>query len=57
MPFGSALFKFRYLFQFKGYLSLLYISLNSQKKEISELMSYMKILKEVTKRRGQELEN
>ena len=33
------------------------ISLNSQQKELSEFMSYMKICKEVTKRRCQELEN
>ena len=39
------------------YTKVYYISLNSQKKELSELMSYMKILREVTKRGGQQLEN
>ena len=34
-----------------------YISLNSQRKELSEPVSYMKIRKEVTKQGGQELEN
>ena len=34
-----------------------FISLNSQKKELCESMSYMKIRKEVTKQAGQELEN
>ena len=34
------------------YTKVYYISLNSQKKELSELMSYMKIHKEVTKRGG-----
>ena len=34
-----------------------YISLNSQKKELFEYMSYMKICKEVTKQAGQEMEN
>ena len=39
------------------YTKVYYISLNSQKKGLSVLMSYMKIRKEVTKRGGQELEN
>ena len=39
------------------YTKVYYIPLNSQKKELSERMSYMKIRKEVTKRGGQELEN
>ena len=34
------------------YTKVYYISLNSQKKELSELMSYMKIHKEVKKRGG-----
>ena len=34
-----------------------YISMNSQRKELSEPMSYMKIPKEITKQGGQELEN
>ena len=33
------------------------MSLNSQKKELSEPMSYMKIRKKVTKQEGQEMEN
>ena len=39
------------------YIKVYYVSLNSKKKELPELMSYMKILKEVTKRGGQELKN
>ena len=39
------------------YTKVYYISLDIQKKELSELMSYMNICKEITKRGGQELDN
>ena len=39
------------------YTKVYYISLNRQKKELSEHMSYMKIRKDVIERGGQELEN
>ena len=39
------------------YTKVYYISLNRQKKELSENMSYMKICKDVIERGGQELEN
>ena len=38
------------------YTKFYYISLNSQKKELSELMTYMKIRKEVPQWGGQEME-
>ena len=55
-PFCSALLNIGYLFQFK-YTQLYYVSLNSQMKKLSELMSYFTIGKEVSKRGGEELEN
>ena len=39
------------------YTKVYYIPLDSQKKELSELMSYIKMCKEITKRRGHDLEN
>ena len=39
------------------YILIFYISLNSQRKELSELISYMKIGKELTTRGCWELEN